>query len=63
MHRIDNVVTSVQWLWIVSVGFFTSTQISYQDDLHKIVITTLSMVVGTVMSFIVKKLLNKFKNK
>lgn len=50
----------LQWSWILAIGFFTSIQ-NWTDDVYKVVVTIVSMVLGTVASWAMKKYLNRRK--
>ena len=52
----------VQWAFILFVGVAASTQ-AYGDELLRIVVTIVSMSLGTVVSFFIKKWLNDWKNR
>lgn len=51
----------MQWIWIVLVGLITSTQIDFANDLYRLVFTIVSMTLGTIVSYFVKKWLNRKK--
>lgn len=57
----NKVIEIFQWVWILLIGFITSVNFNYSDILSKVVVTTLSMGVGTIVSFYIKKYLNKKK--
>lgn len=61
MHYKTAFIEMVQWVWILMIGFFTSTQ-NFHDDIHKIVVTIASMVLGTYASYLAKKYLNDKTN-
>ena len=61
MHYKTALIEIGQWLWILVVGFFTSTQIDFANDLYRLVFTIVSMTLGTVVSYFVKKWLNRRK--
>lgn len=49
----------LQWFGILLLGFITATQNTFKDDLHRLVITIVSMALGTLVSYYIKKELNK----
>ena len=57
----NTAINLMQWAWIGLVGLFTSTVFEYKDDLQKILVTVISMVLGTIASYYVKRYLNKKK--
>nr|WP_299488570.1 hypothetical protein [uncultured Allomuricauda sp.] len=65
LHRIivfiDGMVSLAQWTWILLVGFFTA-QFNYIDDMHKIIMTIVSMSLGAACAFFVKRWLNRYFN-
>lgn len=61
MHYKTALIEAGQWAWILIVGFFTS-QATFHDDIHKMIITVWSMTLGTYVSYIVKKHLNDKTN-
>lgn len=50
----------IQWTWILSVGFIASTR-DFSEDIYKVVVTIVSMVLGAVASHFVKLWLNRKK--
>lgn len=50
----------LEWIWIITVGLVT-TQYSFKDDLHKIGVTVISMALGTLVSYWIKRVLAKIR--
>lgn len=50
----------VQWAYIMFMGFLANT-FDYTGDVYRILVTTLSMGVGTIASHYLKKFLNRKK--
>jgi hypothetical protein len=61
MHFKALLVEVLQWFGIFLVGFLTVTRTSFKDDIHRIVVTIVAMALGTLVSYFVKKWLNKRK--
>ena len=59
----DLLINAIQWSWIFGVGLFAATQVKFEDDLYNIAVTVISMAAGTVVSYYLKKLLNRKNNK
>jgi uncharacterized membrane protein YwzB len=51
----------LQWAGILFIGFVTATQNTFKDDIHRIVVTIVSMALGTLVSYFIKKWLNRKK--
>ncbi len=51
------------WSIVGVIGFFTATEIDYAEDIHKTLVTVVSMSLGAIAVFFIKKALHKFWNK
>lgn len=62
-HRIIQlmsiIASYVEWACVLGIGFFVSTSIDFMEDLHKIVVTIVSMALGTLVSHYIKSFINR----
>lgn len=61
MHFKALLIEVLQWSGIFLVGLITATRSSFKDDIHRIVVTVVAMALGTLVSYFIKKWLNKRK--
>lgn len=61
MHFKALLIEVLQWSGIFLVGLITVTRSSFKDDIHRIVVTIVAMALGTLVSYFIKKWLNKRK--
>lgn len=62
MHFKPVAIELFQWIGIMVVGFITATKGDFKDDIHRIVVTIVSMALGTLVSYYIKKMLNQKKS-
>lgn len=62
-HKIPQTIELIQWFWILVIGLFTSIVPQYQEGLFRVLWTVLSMAIGTIVSFYIKRWLNKRKER
>ncbi|MGB5821473.1 MAG: hypothetical protein WBG90_18465 [Saonia sp.] len=64
-----SLIDLVQWLWILAWGYMAGIsfdwiyEIDYFADFHKVAVTVSAMLIGTYLSYRLRKYLNRKKRK